>query len=176
MIAKSQHTVVPTLSAAPRLRWPKLHHYEISIVGLDPRHDGLRLAHLTDLHVGLVTPLKRIRAAIELTNQWAPDLTLLTGDYVCYSPKHVPRMQDALAGLQGQVFATLGNHDYWTDSEGVERGLIANGYQVLRNTHHTLHLRGAPLHIIGIDDAHTNHHDIPLAFSAVPRQGTRLVL
>ena len=37
----------------------------IEIAGLDPRHDGVRIAHLSDIHVGSLTPPEHIRAAID---------------------------------------------------------------------------------------------------------------
>ena len=36
------------------------------IAGLDPRHDGLRIAHLSDIHVGRMTPAAHIRARADV--------------------------------------------------------------------------------------------------------------
>jgi predicted MPP superfamily phosphohydrolase len=34
----------------------------------DPAHDGLRIAHLSDIHAGNPTPAEHVRAAVELAN------------------------------------------------------------------------------------------------------------
>ena len=62
---------------------------------LDPRHDGVRIAQLSDIHVGSLTPASHIRAAIAAANAAAPDLIVLTGDYVCWR-----RHEAALAAEQ----------------------------------------------------------------------------
>jgi hypothetical protein len=41
---------------------------ELVIKGLDPRHDGLRVAQLSDIHIGISTPAARIRAAVAAVN------------------------------------------------------------------------------------------------------------
>ncbi|MBI4508063.1 MAG: metallophosphoesterase [Deltaproteobacteria bacterium] len=155
-----------------------LTEHDIPISDLDPAHEGLIVVHVTDLHVGLITPEKRIRHAIALANRAAADLVVLTGDYVCYGKRFVALMGEVMRGLEARagVVATLGNHDYWTDGEGVAKELRRNGYDVLRNDHVTLRPRGAPLTVVGIDDAITGHHDPARAFSGTSRTGTVLTL
>jgi hypothetical protein len=47
---------------------------------------------------------------------------------------------------------------------------------VLENEHVSVPLRGAPLHIVGVDDHTTGRANVPLAFRHVPPGGTRLAL
>ncbi len=158
------------------LRGPRTLEYDLVIPGLDPAHDGLKVAHLTDLHVGMLTPDRKILRAIAAAQAAKPDLVLLTGDYVCYSPKFVGRLAELVRGISAPCYAVLGNHDYWTDGEGVRRALERNGYAVLRNGHSEITLRHAPLSIVGIDDAVTGHADSKRAFAGVRKQGSRIVL
>ena len=69
------------------------------ISGLDPALDGLRIAHLSDLHVGSLTPHRFIRAAVEMAQAEQPDLVAMTGDYVCYSPRFVPQLGELTQGF-----------------------------------------------------------------------------
>jgi predicted MPP superfamily phosphohydrolase len=87
-------------------------------------------------------------------------------------------MGEQLRGLKAgsAVLATLGNHDYWCGPEDVAREMRYNGYDVLRNQNTTLRVRGAPLTLVGIDDAVTDHHDYERAYHGVRRTGTRLCL
>jgi predicted MPP superfamily phosphohydrolase len=136
----------------------------------------VRIAHVTDLHVGMLTPDRKILRALRTADEEHPDLILLTGDFVCYSPKFVGRLEELVRGLSVPVYAVLGNHDYWTDGEGVRMALERSGYAVLRNGHSEITLRGAPFCVIGIDDAVTGHADVARAFRGVRRCGSRLIL
>ncbi len=159
---------------------PRLVERDVIVPGLDPAHDGVKIAHLTDLHVGLLTPAKKILRALEMAQAAKPDLLLMTGDFVCYSPKFVGRLAELTRGITVQTYCVLGNHDYWTDGAGVRRALERNGLAVLRNGHSEIQLRHAPLTIVGIDDAITGHADPKRAFAGVPPNdkvpGSRIVL
>lgn len=155
---------------------PILVRHDVPVAGLDPRHDGLRIAHLSDIHVGRLTPARHVQAAIELANEAAPDVVALTGDYVCWKKHEVALVREQLGGLRAsRVAAVLGNHDYFTEARGVTHALEGHGYEVLKNRHTTLDVRGAPLHLIGIDDPVTRHDDAGAAFDGVGR-GTAVAL
>jgi len=154
---------------------PRVEEVEFSLPGLDPSHDGLRVAQLSDLHVGTRTPPERIAAAVALANGLAPDLVVLTGDFVSRGRETVALLPDQLRGLAAPTVAVLGNHDHWVDAAGTTRALTGLGYAVLRNQHTRLWLRGAPLAVVGVDDLLTGHADPEKALQGVPR-GSRLVL
>jgi predicted MPP superfamily phosphohydrolase len=158
---------------------PELRRHVARLPRLDPAHEGLRIAHLSDLHLGHLTRERRLQRAARRAREARPDLVVLTGDYVCWRPSEVVRLVDALAPLRDcevRVLATLGNHDHWTDGAGVRRALEALGVHVLENAHLTLTIRGAPLHVIGVDDHTTGRADVTAAFRGVPAGGTRLTL
>ena len=166
-------------AAAPvAARTPARAHPErpvFSLPDLDPAHDGLRVAQLSDFHVGERTRPETIRDAIARANAFEPDLVVLTGDYLSRKRSGVGLVRELLGGLAAPTVAVLGNHDHWVDARGTARALAAHGYAVLQNQNTTLTLRGAPFTVIGIDDL--------LAGQARPREalagastGSRLVL
>ena len=156
---------------------PKISEHEISVARLDPRHDGVRIAQLSDIHVGNLTPESHIRAAIEAANAAQPDLIVLTGDYVCWKRSEVELARHQLAGLKApRVLAVLGNHDYFVWGSGVRAALERNGYEVLRNQTTVADVRGAPLPIVGVDDPVTRHDDLDAAFAGAPAELARIVL
>lgn len=155
---------------------PRVNHLEVHVQDLDPRHDGVRIAQLSDIHVGHMTPAEHVRAAIAVANAAKPDLIALTGDYVNWRRHEAELAGDQLAGLVApRVVAVLGNHDYFTWGAGVTSALVRDGYEVLRNQHTIATVRGAPLAVIGVDDPITRHDDLEEAFRGVPAM-TRLVL
>ncbi len=142
---------------------------------LDPAHDGLRVAQLSDLHVGPRTPAGRIRAAIDEANRFRPDLAVLTGDYVSHDRREIAQMREQLRGLEAPTVAVLGNHDHWVDEVGARASLASLGYDVLENDHTTLLLRGEPFTVVGVDDLLTGNADPVRALRGV-RSGSRLVI
>lgn len=146
------------------------------IPGLSRAHDGVRIGHLSDLHVGTVTPDARIRRALELVESQAPDLVALTGDFAARTSRPLARLGGLLRGLERPTAFVLGNHDHFVDPVRVARTLEGLGYLHLDNRHHTLTVRGEPLHLIGLDDPVTGHHDPARAVADLPRGGTRILL
>jgi predicted MPP superfamily phosphohydrolase len=156
---------------------PRVTEHEVRVKDLDPRHDGLRIAQLSDIHVGNMTPASHVRAAVAAANAAKPDLVVLTGDYVCWRRHEVPMVADQLAGLSAhRVLAVLGNHDYFTWGRGVASALEKNGYEVLKNQHTVAEINGAPLALVGIDDPVTRHDDMDAAFKGTHARHTKVVL
>jgi uncharacterized protein len=91
--------------------WPRLRELELVVPGLSPGLDGLRIAHLSDFHLGV--PSLGVRA-VERGVAWAasrsPDLVAITGDLLT-RPGGEPRLRRLVQSLPGPTFAVLGNHD-----------------------------------------------------------------
>jgi predicted MPP superfamily phosphohydrolase len=121
--------------------------------------DGLRIAHLTDIHVGRVTPMAIQNAAVALTNEASPDLVVITGDFVCHSQKYLDQLEALVRGFKAPVIGVLGNHDYWSGATEVRAALKRGGVEVLDNAHTTITLRHQRLQVLGLDDAYTGHAD-----------------
>jgi predicted MPP superfamily phosphohydrolase len=121
--------------------------------------DHVRVVHLTDMHVGRVTPMEAQFAAVALANNERPDLVVITGDFVCHSQKFLDALRAVISSIQAPVYCVLGNHDYWSGAEEVRQSLRRAGAEVLRNDVSTITIRGQKLQILGLDDAYTGHAD-----------------
>src|SRR5918992_1205990 len=88
---------------------PKLCVHDVVSPRIHVGVDGIRIAHLSDIHVRTGVKPKRLHLAVEMVNALRPDLVVLTGDYVCFSPRPLPALTAALSKLQAPAYATLGN-------------------------------------------------------------------
>jgi hypothetical protein len=118
---------------------------------------ALRVAHVTDIHVGRVTPMSVQYGAVDLVNAERPDLVVLTGDFVCHSQDYLDAVTDLVKRYEAPVLAVLGNHDHWAGADEVRHALEKGGAQVLDNVNTVLTLRRQQLQVVGLDDAYTSH-------------------
>lgn len=90
--------------------WVRLRELPVMLPGLPPELHGLRIAHLSDFHLGLPSRGER---AVERAVAWVvaaqPDLTLVTGDLLSRR-RGEPRLRELLAELP-HCYVVLGNHD-----------------------------------------------------------------
>ena len=121
------------------------------------RLDHVRVAHLTDMHFGRVTPLSIQRAAVALTNAERPDLVAITGDFVCHSQRYLDQLTEVVSQIEAPVIGVLGNHDHWSGADEVRTALRRAGALVLTNRHTVITVRGQKMQLLGLDDAYTGH-------------------
>lgn len=127
----------------------------VEIPGLDPNLRGLRIAHLSDLHIGNGLEGARLAAIVDRTNAIAADLVVLTGDLFDHDPRFLESGAAALALLRARlgVFAVLGNHDWMTGMEAVAAALAPHAPRIvlLRDAWSKL-ATDAPLYVAGAED------------------------
>lgn len=161
----------------PRARKPpKLAAHDVVSGRIHPGLNGLTFGQISDIHVRTGVVPHRLYTAVEMLNALNPDFVVLTGDYVCLSPKPLPELTRALQGLNRPAYAVLGNHDHWSDVKKVRHALKDAGVHVLTNEHRLLYHRGAPFYLVGVDDSVTRHHDPMKAFRGIPSHATSVVL
>ena len=77
---------------------------DVVVPGLSDAFDGLRIAQLSDLHVGPHTPRRFLARVLETTHRMAPDLIAVTGDLIDDRAEDVAAYARAL----GELDAPLG--------------------------------------------------------------------
>jgi uncharacterized protein len=124
-----------------------IRHVNLAVPGWRAEHGGLKVALLTDLHVGAPhMSLGRLREVVGRVNGESPDLVIITGDFVIggqdheggvvggtlVEPEPIAAELKSLSAPLG-VYAVLGNHDHWYDGARVARALRGAGLKVLEN-------------------------------------------
>lgn len=169
----------------------RLHEYDVGLKGLPEAAYGLRIAHLSDLHCSAISGTSLLRRIVAMTNDLAPDLIILTGDYVSRRNSYLPisgarlwarplmdyaqRMADEVAKLQARdgMYGVLGNHDVADDNGPAITGLLQRaGVTVVTNRN--VVVRGLPL--CGIDDLRRGSPDLESALAGVAPEQAQLIL
>lgn len=158
--------------------------YDLAIPHWPQACDGLRIAILTDLHVGSpFNGLGKLERIVELTRKSGSDLILLAGDYVIHgvlggkfiAPEALTASLRKLSAPLG-VFAVLGNHDWWYDASATRRALAAAGITVLEDSAVSIQSAGCRFWLAGIGDFWESDHNIAAALAAVPATAAVIAL
>jgi hypothetical protein len=126
---------------------------EITLPSWPQALDGLRVAHLSDIHVGGSMNRRRLLYMAALTNEARPDLVLHTGDFLTHRTGNFDApLHEALARIHAPYgqWACLGNHDFDAPERLVQR-LDQAGVTVLRNRIVTISVHDQSLEIAGLD-------------------------
>ena len=116
--------------------------------------DGLRIAHLSDLHAGPLIGPATLRRWRHLTEREQPELLLITGDLVDSRPEELEPLLEAFRGFLPPLgrFAVLGNHDFFDDPRPIWRDLEREGIRCLENATALLPRNGNMLALMGLQD------------------------
>ena len=84
---------------------------ELALDGLPEELEGLRIAHLSDFHLGTISPgVGATERAVDWAAALRPDLVAITGDLLTH-PRGKARLQRLVERLDVPTYAVLGNHD-----------------------------------------------------------------
>jgi uncharacterized protein len=123
---------------------------QIAIPRLAPAHDGLRVAHLTDLHMSGRLTQAFFEHVVEAVNATNPDLIAITGDIV-EGDRFLTWLPPTLGKLHAKygVYYVLGNHDRRATESRIKEILAER--RLIHVGHHwqQLSINGAPLIIAG---------------------------
>nr|WP_241728662.1 metallophosphoesterase [Nocardioides zeae] len=137
---------------------------EVTVDDLDPGLDGLRVALVTDLHVGPVRDADFVASVVDGVQAADPDLVVLGGDYSDGPERHVGAYLDPLGELDAPygVVAVTGNHEFINgDADEVMARLDGLGITALRNENVVVERDGARLVVAGVHDAVGEGEDAP---------------
>jgi len=158
--------------------WVRLETLRCPLKGLPPELEGLRIAHLSDFHLGFPS---RGSAAVDRAVDWVesrqPDLTLISGDLLSRRAGE-ERLRRLLARLP-RCFAVLGNHDFALSRDPFSHPIELYDLEpatLLADDSRTLELRGKKVQIVGVDPRSYRHHRAHPERVADPESDLRILL
>ncbi len=160
--------------------WVAIERQHFALPRLHLAFAGYRLVQISDIHADRWMTPERVRDVVRQVNALAPELIVITGDFVTSRP-----VAPFLAGLVPElrqltapdgVFAVMGNHDHWTDPRAVRTALQDAAVRELRNTSSAI-VRGAgTLHLAGVDDYWLGRADLAATIASLPADACAILL
>ena len=143
---------------------------DVLVDGLPAGLDGLRLAQISDLHVGPHTSRRFLERVASAVRDARPDLVASTGDQVDDYAADVAHFTAAFGEVTAPlgVFAIPGNHDVYAGWDAVRRGMEQAGMRVLVNDAVALERNGVRFWVAGTGDPAARHWSRGGAGTAVP--------
>jgi predicted MPP superfamily phosphohydrolase len=136
------------------LQWSRFRIREVTVPLADlPRAlDGLTIAQVCDLHVGVFTRGAILNDIVEATNRLRPDLVMLPGDLINYSLTDLPVALDVVKRLESKcgVFLCEGNHDLFENAGEFRQQTVSAGLRLLVNETAIVPVRDVPVQVLGL--------------------------
>ncbi len=149
----------------------KKHKLSIQLNKWPKELDGLKIIHISDLHLGSFTSTKPIKDVVELINNEEPDIIVFTGDLINNSYWEADDFISDLARLKAKYgkYAILGNHDYG-DYLGIDKNTQSGmnkwqsnfnkmiaihdkiGFDLLLNENRKIEINGSSFNLIGVEN------------------------
>ena len=106
---------------------------------------GLKIAHLTDVHLGSYVSVAALQKMLVLMQKDSPDVLAITGDFVddlTMLPSIQAVLQPFVATIPLGVWFCMGNHEYIRGAAPIRKMLQNSGVQILDNQNRRLPFNG----------------------------------
>ena len=139
--------------AAGRLRY-SIERVDVPVANLPPELDGLRIAQLSDIHIGNYMPPAEIARAVDMANELKPDIAFVTGDFVSREGDPLETCISELSRLRAPlgVWGCNGNHEIYAGVEDEAQRLFEKkGMRLLRAESTVIEHNGGRFNLLGVD-------------------------
>ena len=139
---------------------PVVRERRVAVNGLSPALGGFTIVHLSDLHVGNLTSIKRLRRIVQQVNALGPDLVCVTGDTLDGEVGRDGKYCGVLKGLKARhgVVAVTGNHEFYAGIDKFIELTRCSRWRVLRNEAWIIDGR---LAIVGLEEDSATRMKLP---------------
>ncbi len=129
----------------------QIERVKIASPKLPPGTPPIRIAQISDLHLGLIHRDEALAPIVNQLQGLQPDLLVATGDIVDAQINHLDDLVDLWKRIDPPLgmYAVTGNHEYYAGLEQSLDFLHRSGFQVLRNRSIKV---GKWLKVVGVDD------------------------
>jgi predicted MPP superfamily phosphohydrolase len=156
-------------------------HHKLTLPQFPIEAAPLKIAFLSDLHLGPTSGRNAARQAWKIARESRPDVLLLGGDFLYADERGLPALLRELQRWKhdappGGMYACLGDHDYQTGADTLVMALEACGVRVLINESVELPHPWRGVYIAGADDERHGEAHPDEALLDVPRASCTILL
>lgn len=144
-------------------------HKSLPIIDLPDSFVGFRIVQISDIHFDEYTEPWYLERVVDQVNRLAPDLVLITGDFVSHGPlpisfawRKIGPCAEILSRIKAETYGILGNHDAVVGASHIVPALKDAGIPMLIDSYRAIERNGDRLWICGADDAAHDHPDLNL--------------
>jgi predicted MPP superfamily phosphohydrolase len=133
---------------------PQLDRVRIPLAKLPRSMDGLRIATVSDIHLGPLRGRAHTERIVAAINRLDADLVAVVGDLVDGSVAELGGAAAPLRDLRSRYgsFFVTGNHEYYSGVEEWVQEVDRLGLRVLQNQRQEIQARGGVLDLAGVND------------------------
>jgi len=146
----------------------RLEHIEIVSPKITEQTGRIRIAQISDVHLGLIVREERLKSILAKVREAEPDILVSTGDLVDGQLNHLNKEATLLAAINPPLgkFAITGNHEFYAGLENALDFTKASGFTILRQQGVVI----GGINVVGVDDPAAK------AFGIEPAKSERGVL
>ncbi|WP_320068279.1 metallophosphoesterase [Micromonospora sp. RTGN7] len=133
---------------------PRLDRVRIPLAKLPRGMDGLRIATVSDIHLGPLRGRAHTERIVAMINRLDADLVAVVGDLVDGSVAELGEAAAPLRDLRSRYgsFFVTGNHEYYSGVEEWVQEVDRLGLRVLQNARQEIRTPGGVLDLAGVND------------------------
>ncbi len=137
----------------------------------------LKIAHLSDLHIGSGFTGKWLKGVVEKTNAERPDIVVISGDLIDGKPAALEKELAVLKDLAAPVYVISGNHEFYYGKQQWDEAFKRLGMTVLNNR--SVPIADGKAYLGGVEAIHgraVSAQAVRSAFAAVPEGAPKILL
>lgn len=136
------------------LRGPKIKEAKVKIKNLPASLQGLRIAQISDLHIGPTIRRSYVEDVVAKTNSLNADIVVLTGDIVDGHAEFIGTHIQPLGDLKSRhgVYYVTGNHEYYWGAPSFISKVKELGFTPLINENVSVEIGDSKILMAGVTD------------------------
>jgi predicted MPP superfamily phosphohydrolase len=138
----------------------RVREVDIPLPGLHPDLDGLRVLHLSDIHLSAFLSERELATVIDTSNELHPHIAFMTGDLISGHSDPLDQCIRQLARVRADagMFGCMGNHERYVRAQDYTARQAARlGIPFLRHESRQLRFGAGAINIAGSDfESHRN--------------------
>ena len=133
---------------------PPVRETAVTVPGLPAALSGLRIVHLSDIHVSPLFEKDRFEEIARRVNTLSADFVVVTGDIADGTPDSKRDYMGFLSKLRAKhgVILIPGNHDYYVNFAGWKKFYLSLGLPFLDNASASYQVNGKTVSFVGLAD------------------------